>query len=121
MRKLAASSSVLAAGVALIPALASATSLLNTLALFNTFLNAGIGLLITAAILAFFFGLVRYLLGVNNAETRKEGLQIMIYGILAIAVMVSVWGLVRLLQNTFGVTSTDPIVPQGIQINATGY
>jgi len=120
MRTSVASSVVLAASVALTPALAAATSLINTLAFFNFLLNAGIGLLVTAAILAFFYGLVMYLLSINNQEKRKEGISIMIYGILAITVMVSVWGLVRLLQNTFGVTSTDPIVPQGIQLNTSG-
>ncbi len=121
MRKLTVLSSVLAAGVALTPALAAATTLLNTLAFFNTVFNALIGIMITLAILGFFWGLVKYLFNVNDTEKRKEGLSVMMYGILALAVMVSVWGLIGLLQNTFGVTSTSPIVPQGIQINPGGY
>ncbi|TSC62362.1 MAG: hypothetical protein Athens041674_525 [Parcubacteria group bacterium Athens0416_74] len=45
----------------------------------------------------------------------------MMYGVIAIFVMVSIWGIIRLLQNTFKVTSTDPIIPKGIQINAVQY
>lgn len=111
-------SSALASAVVGLPALAGAATLLDTLGLANTFLNAAIGLMITLAIVVFFWGLIRYLMEVG--EKKKEGLEIMFYGIIAIFVMVSIWGIIRLLQSTFKVTSTDPIVPKGIQIN-TGY
>ena len=109
---------VLAAGVLAAPALSSAATLLDTLGLANTFLNAAIGLMITLAIVIFFWGLIKYLMEVG--EKKSEGLQIMFYGVIAIFVMVSIWGIIRLLQSTFKVTSTDPIIPKGIQIN-TGY
>ena len=44
----------------------------------------------------------------------------MIYGIVAIAVMLSIYGLVRLLQNTFGVGNGAAVAPPTIgqlQIN----
>ncbi|OGG75321.1 hypothetical protein A3A41_01550 [Candidatus Kaiserbacteria bacterium RIFCSPLOWO2_01_FULL_54_22] len=114
MRKVI-SSSVIAIGVVVLPAFASAATLLNTLALANTFLNALIGLFITLAIVVFFWGLIKYL--VNAGEAKSEGLQIMFYGVIAIFVMVSIWGIIRLLQSTFQVTSTDPVIPKGIPIN----
>ena len=119
MRKFLSPSIVAAATVAL-PALASAATLLDTLALFNTFLNAMIGLFITLAIVVFFWGLIKYLMVAG--EEKSEGLQIMFYGVIAIFVMVSIWGIIRLLQSTFKVTSTDPVIPKGIQINTgTSY
>ena len=120
MRKILGSSALAAATLAL-PALASAATLLDTLALANTFLNALIGLFITLAIVVFFWGLIRYLVSVG--EEKSEGLQIMFYGVIAIFVMVSIWGIIRLLQSTFKVTSTDPVIPKGIQINTgtSGY
>ena len=120
MRKILGSS-VLAAATVALPALASAATLLDTLALVNTFLNALIGLFITLAIVVFFWGLIRYLVSVG--EEKSEGLQIMFYGVIAIFVMVSIWGIIRLLQSTFKVTSTDPVIPKGIQINTgtSGY
>ena len=113
--------SALSLAVVALPALASAQTLLNTLGFFNTLLNGAIGLLITLAILAFFYGLVRYLFKLGGSEGSKEGLKIMLYGVIAIFVMVSIWGIVRLLQSTFSVTSTTPVIPQGVQINSTGY
>ena len=119
--RLIASSTALAGSLALLPALASAASLFDTLAVANTFLNALVGLFITLAIVVFFWGLVKYIWSVGGSEDKSEGLQIMMYGVIAIFVMVSIWGIIRLLQNTFGVQSTDPIIPKGIQINSTYY
>ncbi len=112
-------SSALAAGIIALPALASAATLLDTLALANTFLNALQAILITVAIVVFFWGLIRYL--TSAGEDKSAGLQIMFYGVIAIFVMVSIWGIIRLLQSTFKVTSTDPVIPKGIQINTGSY
>lgn len=114
MRKIIGTT-VLAATTAFLPALASAATLLNTLALANVFLNALIGLFITLAIVVFFWGLIKYLMSVG--EEKSAGLQTMFWGVIAIFVMVSIWGIIRLLQSTFQVTSTDPVIPKGIQIN----
>ena len=105
----------LAAATIALPALASAASIFDTLSLFNTILNALIGLFITLAIVVFFWGMISYLF--KQGEDKSEGLKIMFYGVITIFVMVSIWGIIRLLQNTFKVTSTDPIIPKGIQIN----
>jgi len=121
MRARIIGSSALTIGLLALPALASAASLFDTLSLFNTFLNALIGLFITLAIVVFFWGLIKYLWDVGGSEDKSEGLQIMMYGVIAIFVMVSIWGIIRLLQNTFKVTSTDPIIPKGIQINTVSY
>lgn len=115
MRRLTALSA-LAGGVAFLPALASAQTLLNTLALVSTFLNSLVYLLITVAILAFFWGLIKYLMG-DSAEDKKKGLDTMLMGVLSIFVMVSIWGIIRLLQSTFRVTSTEPVIPKTIQLD----
>lgn len=118
MAKIITSSGLSILALAL-PALASAATLLDTLALANTFLNALIGLFITLAIVVFFWGLIKYL--ASGGEDKQEGLSIMFYGVIAIFVMVSIWGIIRLLQSTFKVTSTDPVIPKGIQINTGTY
>ena len=112
-------SSVVSALVLATPSLAGAASLFDTLSLANTFLNALIGLFTTLAIVVFFWGLISYLF--KQGEDKSEGLKIMFYGVITIFVMVSIWGIIRLLQNTFKVTSTDPIIPKGVQINAIQY
>lgn len=117
MRARFITSTVATLGLLALPSIAGAASLFDTLSLANTFLNALIGLFITLAIVVFFWGLVKYLWGATS-ENASEGLTLMMYGVIAIFVMVSIWGIIRLLQNTFKVTSTDPIIPKGIQINS---
>ena len=92
----------------------AAQGLLGTLALANRILNGLVGLLILVAILAFFWGLIKYLFS-GGGEDKSEGLKMMFYGVIAIFVMVSIWGIIRLLQNTFGVTKNTSITPDGIR------
>lgn len=109
----------LSVGVLALPMLASAQTLLTTLAFFNTALGALVGLFITLAIVVFFWGLIMYLWNVD--EKKQEGLSIMLWGVIAIFVMVSIWGIVRLLQQTFKVTSTAPVIPSPVNVNLSGY
>lgn len=91
----------------------AAQGLLGTLALANRILNGLVGLMILLAILAFFWGLIQYLF--SGEEMKAEGLKKMFYGVIAIFVMVSIWGIIKLLQNTFGVTQNTSITPDGIR------
>ena len=107
--------------VVILPSLADAQTvgstgagLLGTLALFNRILNGLVGLAILLAILAVFWGLIKWLFQ-NSSEAKSDGIRIMLYGVVAIFVMVSIWGIIRLLQNTFGVTQNTSITPAGIQ------
>lgn len=115
--------SVLAASVLLLPFMASAATLLDTLAFINTVLNALIGLFITLAIVMFFYGLIKYMTKLGDKEGQSSALNTMLYGIIALFVMVSIWGILRLLQSTFKVQGNEPIVPKGIQLNtgSQGY
>lgn len=99
-----------------VPAFASAATLIDTLVLASTFLNGVIGLFITLAIVVFFWGLIKYLFSMDH-DNANEGLKIMFWGVIAIFVMVSIWGIIRLLQSTLKVTSTDPVIPKGIVVN----
>lgn len=110
-------SAVISASTLALPLLASAATLNDTIKFFNNILNALIALFILAAILVFFWGLIKYLLTVGDAKARSEGLQMMFYGVIAIFVMVSIWGIIALLQNTFGVSNGKAITPAGIEVN----
>ena len=96
---------------------ASAASGLNgTLALFNNLFNNMIALFITMAIVIFFWVLIKYLWSMDQ-ENAHEGIKIMFWGLIAIFVMVSIWGLIRLLQTTFAVGGTTEITaPKGVQL-----
>jgi hypothetical protein len=67
-----------------------------------TILTPLIYLIVGAAVVYFMWGVSNYILHGGDIEKRKEGYKMMIYGIIAIFVMVSVWGFVRILLNTFG-------------------
>ena len=103
----------LSACVICLPALALAQTIGYVLGLINTFLNALIGILITLAIVVFFWGLVLYLVKMGTEDAHK-GIHLMIWGIAAIFVMVSIWGIIQLLQTTFHVGGARAIVPQGV-------
>lgn len=60
-------------------------------------------ILISLALVAFMWGVLKYILPAGDEGKMKEGRQMMIYGIIGIAVMVSVWGLVNLvIETVFG-------------------
>jgi hypothetical protein len=105
---------VLSSGTLLLPLMASATTLTDTLKFFNGIMNALVALFILAAILVFFWGLIMYLKSMSG-DKKSEGLTTMFYGVIAIFVMVSIWGIIALLQNTFGVSNGKAITPQSIQ------
>lgn len=64
------------------------------------------------AIIYFFWGIAKYVLSAGDPKAAAEGRSIMIWGVIAIAVMASIYGLVLWLQTTLGVTNvTTPIMP----------
>ena len=63
--------------------------------------NPLIVLVSALALLYFLVGVSKYILHSGSEEKRAEGYHMMIYGIVALFVMVSVWGLVGVLANTF--------------------
>jgi hypothetical protein len=68
-------------------------------------------LLITAAVVVFMWGVVQYILNADDSTKRSEGRSFIVWGLVALFVIVSVWGLVAVLQNTFGLTGSV-LIPQ---------
>lgn len=75
--------------------------------------GALIPLLFAVAVGVFIWGVIQYLRNSADSKKREEGRSFMIYGIVSLFVMISIWGLVGFLGNTFGI-STDfvPNLPQ---------
>ena len=103
MKKVIASIAVLAT-----PMLASAQlavteqSATGIVRFIQTALNMAVGLLIAAAVVWFLYGVFKFIVSAGDAEKRDEGRNAIITGIIGLAVMVSVWGLVRWVTNTAG-------------------
>ena len=67
--------------------------------LINTVL---VPLIFALAFLLFLFGVFKYFFssGAKAEENRKQGKQFIFWGVIAFAVMVSLWGIVNVLANT---------------------
>jgi len=69
-------------------------------------INPLILLMFSVAVLVFFFGIFQMIANNESDESREKGKQNMIYGILGIFIMVSVYGIIRFLLATFGLDSS---------------
>ncbi len=67
-------------------------------------LNSVVPLLVSVGVVYFVWGVVAYVIG-GGEEAKKKGRDKIIYGIIGLAVIVSVWGLVNLLTNTFNLNN----------------
>lgn len=71
-------------------------------------LDSGIiPILISIGLIIFIVGVVRFVAAGENEEQRQAGRQMMIYGIIALFVMVAVWGFVNLLSSSLFGESSD--------------
>jgi len=59
--------------------------------------------LIAVAVVVFAWGAVVFMAKADNEQARAEGKKRMVWGVVAIFVLVSVWGFVEILQNILGV------------------
>ncbi|QQR82511.1 hypothetical protein IPJ70_00070 [Candidatus Campbellbacteria bacterium] len=79
---------------------AQATDLASLIGIFIGLLNPIISLLTGLAVLFFVWGIVKYIYYAGDEKAKKSGKDIMGYGILALFVLFSFWGLVQLLHNS---------------------
>ena len=64
-------------------------------------LNLVIPVIFGLALVYFLWGLAQFILNAGNETARENARNIMIWGIIALFVMVSIWGILRVLSNTF--------------------
>lgn len=79
---------------------ASATSLVG--AVNKVLINPLIILLFAVALVVFTWGVARYLLNPENEEVRKQSRSHMMWGVIGMFIMVSVFGIMRIILNTIG-------------------
>jgi hypothetical protein len=71
-----------------------------------------IPLFFAIALAAFIWGAVKFfIINGGEEEKRNQGKQFMLWGIIALAVMLSVWGLVGILKTTFGIKTGSSVLP----------
>jgi len=72
---------------------------------FKSIVNAALIVLSGVAVLVFIYGVIRFVLAAGDAEKRKESRGYMIYGVIAFAVIVGLFGLTNALLSLFGIGS----------------
>jgi len=88
-----------------LPAVASAQATLGgILTTIKGLLDSLIPIIITLAVIYLFYGVAKYVMAAGDEEKQKQGRSIMIYGVIGLFVIVSIWGLVGVVQSTFGVS-----------------
>ncbi len=95
--------------LAFVPALAFAQGniqpLINLTGQLGVLIGKIIPVMFAIAIVYFFWGLIKYIMKAGDPKEAAAGKSIMIYGVIAIAVMVSIYGLVAFLRGSLGVGS----------------
>ena len=96
-----------------LPSFAYATSNIFQLTVdLRSLLSYVVPMIIGLALVAFLWGIIKYLFGGEDEGVRKESKQFMIWGIVGLTVMVSLWSLVSIFANLFGMhINTTPTLP----------
>ena len=111
---------LLGSAVFLTPAIALAAggldAVLKTLA---GLINNATPIVFALALLAFFWGLAIYIFNSGNDEKKAEGKNIMIWGIIALFIMVSVFGIIRILQETLQVKDNTSVKIPSVNVSGS--
>jgi hypothetical protein len=97
------------------------TSIGSLVRTFTTSVVQAVGILmLTIAVVAFFYGIVRYIWGIREGEAAKiqEGGRFMTWGLIALFVMFSVWGIITYAQNILGIKGQTTITIPDIKFQS---
>lgn len=88
---------------------AASKNLNDLMILLAKYIQSGIYLIIALATITFIWGIWKYYF-ISDTD-KKEALQYVLYGTIGFFVMLSFWGLVAILRNTFDLDDSQPNVP----------
>jgi|SRR5665213_3622834 len=69
----------------------------------------------------FMWGLLQFMVNTNRGEDTSDGKRHMIYGSLGMFIMVSVYGLIALLDSTFGLNISNPTVNTNVTVPTVNF
>lgn len=70
-------------------------------------LNAVVPILISLGIVYLVWGIVQYMIG-DSEEAKTKGKERVIFGLVGLAIIISVWGLVSIITKTFNLQGSAP-------------
>lgn len=90
----------------------AATTLFSVFCTIATLIDLATPIIVALALAGFFWGLAMYILNFNLEEKeKKKGRDIMVYGVITFTVMLSIWGIVNMIQATFGINNGTIVPP----------
>lgn len=107
-----------ALGLLMMPAVVSAQNLgnlENIVQSIGRLVELATPIVVGIALLAFFWGLAKFIFSAGDPEAQKQGRGIMIWGIIALFVMVSVWGLVRFIGDALDIDEGGSVRTPSVQ------
>jgi hypothetical protein len=81
----------------------TATYLTGVLNVISEILAAALPVIIALAFIFFLWGLLKFMMAAGDEAAKEQGKQIMIWGVVILFVMLSIWGLVAILNTITGV------------------
>ena len=82
----------------------SGTQFQDLLCKVGSILSSILPILIALGVVYFVWGVITYVIS-SDEEAKKAGRDRIIYGIIGLAVIIGLWGLVKILGNTFGLNN----------------
>ncbi len=80
----------------------------------SSLINQLLPFIISLTVLVFLWGILLYVVSGADEEKRREARSFMLWGIIALFVMVSVWGLVNILKTSIPGLDNTPINAPGL-------
>ena len=103
-----------ALGLLAVPGVAAAQSLGNFEVLLQSIgrlVDIATPIVVGIALLAFFWGLATFIFSAGNDDAQKRGKTLMLWGVIALFIMVSIWGIVRFIGSALGISEGGAVTP----------
>jgi len=103
------------ASAIVVPSITSAANVENLgglIRLLASFINPIAAIITGLAFIFFLWGIAKYIFSAGDENKKQEGKSIMLWGIIGLFVMFSIWGILTILFNTF-----FEGIPKSIQFN----
>ena len=84
------------------------TTIQSLICKLNEILGAVLPFLVALGVLYFVWGVITFVIS-SDEEAKKRGRDRIVFGIIGLAVIIGLWGLVRIVVNTFNLNNTQNI------------
>ena len=97
--------SLSAVGLSVAPLFAFAANIFSVLTTINQILATVVPILITLAVVYFIWGVIQYTISTDE-EAKKGARKKIIQGLIGLFLIVSFWGIIKIVSSTFGADKT---------------